>query len=284
MKPLKMSSTSFNGRGMSEDRFASSHTDIAGETCKQQTWFLKPRAMVDAPPIHDAGFGLTSTAKDMTRWLTFLLRMSNGIPDSRVSISSSTFNEIISPHSIPDWIFGLSVKTDLADFARPTYGLGNWQLRYQETPLHYHFGLLPGSSSFVGWLPEKRVGVVVLANKDSAAWAAVHLIGLRALDDLGGLKRQDWEARFVRVLASDEEAEKKASVAPVLDQPPLQLDSYLGRYESPFGDPLEVSLPSQLSNVSECDSVQHVWPGVPSAQLMIDLPVGCLCYSQTKLN
>ena len=95
---------------------------------------------------------ISSTARDMTSWLRFLLRQ--GVQDGKTLISSAALTTTWTPQ-IP-----------ISDASG--YGMGWFVNKWQGQRLIEHGGSITGYSAEVGLLPDSNIGFVVLTNTQSA--------------------------------------------------------------------------------------------------------------------
>ena len=245
LDPLELDSTSLYGRKQS----AVAYTKVNGINTEHQPFVQETG---DSRKVYwdAASGGLVSSAADMTRWLTFIIRMASNMKDpSGLEISQATFQPIITPHSLPTWILGLDVD-ELEHCSQPTYGLAQWQIRYQDTALQHHYGLRPGCTSSVIWMPEFRSGVIVLSNEDSLGEDLVNTMGMRAVEDLAGLKRLDWEKKLKlpgRLPYQDDTGKPLLPSFHPNEKRSLPLSAYLGTYNCPLGGRLDITIPDIAS-------------------------------------
>ena len=123
---------------------------------------------------------ISSTARDMTSWLRFLLRQ--GVQDGKALISPAALTTTWTPQ-IP-----------IGD--TNGYGLGWFVRKWQGQRLIEHGGSITGYSAEVGLLPDSNIGFVVLTNTLSALPSIAtqlvpqHLLGELppAAGDVGDLK------------------------------------------------------------------------------------------------
>lgn len=117
-----------------------------------------------------------------------------------------------------------------------SYGLG-WTLRdYRGVKVVTHDGGLAGMLSRVIMVPEKRIGIVILTNGETAAYQA---LGWWMLDWTLGAPRTDWATIYAQVdeggQARDKAFEDSASTARHKEVgPSLPLAQYVGRYTDPW--------------------------------------------------
>lgn len=125
--------------------------------------------------------GLCSSIEDMTRWLR--VNMNQGVLDGKRIFPLVVMREAQAPQINLDRKFGR--------FQRYAYALGWYHADYEGDWMIHHFGSYPGSWAHVSWLPDRKIGVVVLANQYSPFADAVATL---AYDTLIG--RADAKQRF----------------------------------------------------------------------------------------
>ncbi|MCS6625503.1 serine hydrolase [Roseibacterium beibuensis] len=190
-----------------------------------------PLQKVDAT-MQSAG-GLVSTADDMARWLE--VQINDGVLDGRRVFPAGLVASTHRPLATNNATFG--------PYVRETYGLG-WQIgRYGDDVLIHHFGNFAGSRAHVSFMPERRIGVVVMVNEDAVAGELADLVANYVYDWHAG--RPDLEAAYDAALTAfvaerdagrDSIARQQADRATrpwMLSRP---LSAYAGTYVSPaFG-------------------------------------------------
>lgn len=125
--------------------------------------------------------GLCSTIADMTRWLR--VNMTDGVLDGARIFPRSVMREVHSPQISLDRKFGR--------LQRRAYGLGWYHADYQGDLVLHHFGSYPKAWAHVSWMPDRNIGVVVLANENTPLSDSVAML---AYDSLLG--RADAVTRF----------------------------------------------------------------------------------------
>lgn len=131
--------------------------------------------------------GLCSTIGDMTRWLR--VNMADGTLDGKRVFPLSVMREVHGAQISLDRKFGR-----LQRFA---YGLGWYLADYEGELVIHHFGSYPEAWAHVSWMPDRGIGVVVLANEMTPLPDSVAML---AYDTLLG--RDDAAARFDKEVAS----------------------------------------------------------------------------------
>jgi CubicO group peptidase (beta-lactamase class C family) len=125
--------------------------------------------------------GLCSTIGDMTRWLR--VNMTDGVLDGKRVIPLSAMRDVHASQITLDRKFGR--------LQRRAYGLGWYHADYQGDLVLHHFGSYPKAWAHVSWMPDRNIGVVVLANENTPLPDSVAML---AYDTLLG--RADAVSRF----------------------------------------------------------------------------------------
>jgi hypothetical protein len=176
----------------------------------------------------------------MAQWLRF--QLNDGVVGGKRLVSSAALRETHSPQILMSPGGGRGGAADSTPPATyfSAYGMG-WMIEdYRHALMWQHGGNTPGMTAAVGMLPEKRVGVVVLSNMQSAALP--QLLEQYIFDrELGAPVRDLSADAYARSLPqrrradSLERAQAGAHVANA--QPPLPLTAYAGSFvDSLYGE------------------------------------------------
>ena len=133
-RPLGMDSTHIGLTPDMRSRLAPPHNAL-----------LAPSSSLDAPTFAGAGAGLRSTANDMLKFLAANMGLTGTELQSALQLANTPQRQ-----------------SDGNDFI----GLG-WNLHESGYGIHWHPGKNPGYYCYLGWDPQRKVGVVVLANAES---------------------------------------------------------------------------------------------------------------------
>lgn len=151
---------------------------------------MAPSALQKTDATMQSAGGLVSTARDMARWLE--IQLNDGVVDGRRAFPSGL---VASTHRSL-----IAQQAKFGHYLRDGYGLG-WQTgRYGEAVLIHHFGNFAGSRTHVSLMPERGLGVAVMANEDALAGELVDLVANYAYDRFAG--RPDLEAYYDNELAA----------------------------------------------------------------------------------
>ena len=173
-----------------------------------------------------------SSAGDMALWSRFVLDSAR--VNGRRLVTAETYTELLSPQVIaPLDMYPTTTLTRPHFF---TYGLGWFLHDYSGEAVAMHTGSINGMSALIGLLPDREVGIYVLANLDHAELR--HALMYRFFDLSAGLPERDWSADLLalygdlreRSRAGRLEAEQRRAAD---TQPGLPLDRYAGTYVSP---------------------------------------------------
>jgi CubicO group peptidase (beta-lactamase class C family) len=128
--------------------------------------------------MHAAG-GIVASAEDLTKWLIF--NMNEGKLNGKQIMSSTSLEEVLSPQ--------INQSRSFYKFKRYAYGLG-WNLgTYGDEKLIHCFGEFAGYRPHVSFMPEHKIGIVVLTNESSESIFLPDLIAADIYDYLLSNKR-----------------------------------------------------------------------------------------------
>lgn len=176
-----------------------------------------------------AAGALHSTLADLTKWLS--VHVNEGKSGSTQFVSAANLKQMHLPHTI---IPGGGMKEALFGNAIFTYGLG-WMIEpYRGYTLIQHGGNVEGHSLMIGFVPQERIGVIVLCN--AAGTPVRDLLMYEALDRALGLPEQDWSARYHGIfdpIFAGQSASKQTTAAEKLEgaPPSRPLERFAGQYE-----------------------------------------------------
>lgn len=191
-------------------------------------------------PVAAAG-AVWSSVADMAKWMRFVL--DSGRVGGRRLVKDQSFVEWLSPQAVVP-------KSDFYPTTRLTrahqinYGLGWFLHDYAGEQVAMHTGSIDGMIAIIGLIPDRRVGVYVLANLDHAELR--HALMYRVFDMFSGRPPRDWSAEL-RTLYGDLEqrgvAARKAFEAARVQgtKPSLALDRYAGVYADSLNGTAQVT-------------------------------------------
>ncbi len=177
----------------------------------------------NAENIAPAG-SILSNVRDMSQWLRF--QMNDGVVNGNRLVSTAALRETHTPQMIIGGRGGGGGST--GTFA--TYGMGWFIGDYHHELMWDHGGNTPGMTAAMGMLPEKKIGVIVLANMDHTQLPGIvmHYVFDRHL----GLPEVEARAR------NPQQRPPADSNPPHVTLPlPLPMSAYVGTYtDSLYGD------------------------------------------------
>ncbi|RJF91865.1 serine hydrolase [Noviherbaspirillum saxi] len=180
-----------------------------------------------------AAGALYSTLTDMIKWLK--VHLGDGkFGDVRL-VSKANLKQMHMPQMmIPTNDMGYA----MSGLTMSAYGLG-WMIRpypYAAGTMISHDGTIEGHCAIVGFVPESKIGVIVLTN--AYAPQIPHILLREAMDRARGLPSQDWSARFHQTYAPIFAAAGKGNLVSIeasQGSTPMShpLEAYTGTYTSP---------------------------------------------------
>jgi CubicO group peptidase (beta-lactamase class C family) len=232
-KPLGMatSSTSVNDL-KSSDNVSTPHAKI------EEKVVAVPWRNVDN--IAPAG-SINSNVAEMASWVR--LQLAGGEFAGQRLLSSAAVKETQKSHTIipydPPW----SLLFPDAHFLN--YGLGWFLSDYRGRKIVEHGGNIDGMSALVAFIPEEKLGVVILTNLSGSELRTA--LKLRIFDAFLGGEARDWSAIHRKTIAAFEAqakaAEKKQNDERAKDtKPSLSLDKYAGTYQDEMYGDVKVEL------------------------------------------
>lgn len=186
--------------------------------------------------------GLNSSALELANWIT--LHLGKGEYKGKRIISEAGMTAIHTPHVVAHGMPGLGVTIQHDELSYVNYGLG-WLIQtFRGRNLIYHTGNSNGFSALVSFMPQEKLGMVVLCNQQLCDLPTV--ISLSLYERLLGIEQADWSSLIKQQIEQYmQEIETGQLTAPekIADAPmshPLQ--AYTGQYQNPGYGTLSVSV------------------------------------------
>ena len=189
-------------------------------------------------PVAPAG-SVWSSVNDMSRWMRFVL--DSGRVNGKRLIKEETFKQWLSPQNVAD-----PNTYPALTLAKPhffIYALGWFLQDYNGQAVAMHTGSIDGMSALIGLIPDKKLGVYVLANGDHVELR--HALMYEVFDRFGSAAatpERDWSAEllamFNKQTAQAREAQQQALARRVTGtKPSLPMAEYAGTYRNAtYGD------------------------------------------------
>ena len=230
LRPLGMSRSNTTVRGIeTTPNVASPHMEIEGAIRA-----VPYRNIDNAAP---AG-SINGSARDMAHWVRFQID-SGRIGNQRLLAANQLAETWRSVAVISDPYF----RRLFAPSAMVEYGLGWFNFLHRDQRVVLHGGNIDGMSGLISFIPEKRIGVVALANMNQSF---VHLGITRWIyDRLLGAPEQDWNTEVrasLRAMESGGGAERWKSERVQGTSPSLTLAKYAGRYADSLYGSIEIKV------------------------------------------
>lgn len=229
LKPLKMDRTNFSVLDMEKsDDYAHPYFE-KNDRLKKMT----PRDISLIGP----GGAMNSSVSEMNRWLQ--LQMGGGVFEDQVLISPVTLQEMHAPQVI---IPGAPESKESHLYA---YGIGWTALSYRGQYYLSHDGARDGYTSLVGFLPNQKIGIVILTNKNMTSLA--RYLSFEIIDRLLELPPIDWLGEGAEGIKKSREAFKTKKINEDHNRkkgtsPSHPLEEYAGEYEHPGYGKLEIQV------------------------------------------
>ena len=205
-----------------------SHPNLAfAHDYVHDTLRLIPRYATDN--IAPAG-AMYSSVSDMAIWMRFLLDSAR-LGGKRV-LSPRGYADLFAPHMLVD-------EQQFYPTARLThprfqgYGQGWFLEDYRGEFVAFHTGSIDGMTAIIGLIPERRLGVVMFANRDHAELR--HALMYTVFDRYIGASKHDWSAEMLTLYSALREegkiSDQRVDSARVMGtKPSLPLARYVGVY------------------------------------------------------
>jgi len=194
--------------------------EMAGETCMRSKFW---------PVSVTAAGGMSTSISSFVQWLRF--HLGKGEFEGERLLSPSLIRELQQPRA---HVGG----TEFDEYSDIHYGLGFRTHRYRGERVVWHGGGFTGTNTLLMMLPDRAIGVAVLANCGMTPNFAPHIFANYVFDRVCGMKPAPWLDRFRerrRNFLAQQDAERrarKASRRPAT-RPGRDLADYVGDYRHP---------------------------------------------------
>lgn len=170
---------------------------------------------------------VNSTIADMARYASMYVNGGKAADGTQL-LSTAVLDEMQLPQiSVP-------IRARFTEVGPTHYGLGLFVSSYRGHRHIYHTGAYEGFTASLSWLPDAKVGVVILANHNLLL-NFMQVITNRAFDAELGVEPIDWRARFgpTEPGARSPPAKEAAAKTATKIKPARPLTEYTGRFEHP---------------------------------------------------
>lgn len=223
---------------------ATPHTNLDGGLVPAELRVLDP-----VQPIPWTDFGensagsILSNLEDMICWLQLLLN--EGSYNGEQILSRETVAEMLGPQIIikpteseMDPLFAVGIQTNLL-----AYGLGWYINDYRGYKMVFHPGQLHGFVAAVAFLPQLKIGGVIMMNTYQTMLHA--MLGYYLFDVLLG-EEKDYSGDMIKLIhqwrtGAEIGVQQMLANRPVEDHKPLNLEQFTGTYSSPMFGEISIS-------------------------------------------
>lgn len=217
---------------------AMNNTNFSVETSQKSSDFALPYEKTDKNevklipfrPIDQIGpaGSINSSVVDMIHYVE--MHLAGGKFGGKQVIAERDVNEMRTPQMVIPGVLRY------AELGHQQYGMGFFITSYRGHKLVHHGGNIDGFSALVTFMPQDKIGMVILTNLNGTPFPA--MLSYNVYDRLLGLSQVGWSARL-----KDDEAKSKASAEEAKKQgltprkpgtrPGHDLKEYAGEYENP---------------------------------------------------
>jgi CubicO group peptidase (beta-lactamase class C family) len=197
----------------------------------------------DTEGVAPAG-AIISNIDELSHWLIAL--MNDGKYNGKQVLPANVLKATLQPAiGLPNT---LGEALGFWELLNPAYGMGRQTAAYRGHLLTYHGGDLPGFHSQVSFMPNDKIGVIVLVISDHSA-PLYNIVSYNVYERLLGLDQTPWSQRQLQQRLAGKkagtEARAKAGGERVPNTKPSHaLSDYAGDYENPAYGILKIGLKS----------------------------------------
>ena len=195
----------------------------------------------DTEGVAPAG-AVISNIDELSHWLIAL--MNDGKYSGKQVLPSSVLKATLQPAiALPN---AGGEALGYWELINSAYGMGRWTASYRGKLLTYHGGDLPGFHSQVSFMPNDKIGVIVLVISDHSA-PLYNIISYNVYERLLGMDQTPWSQRQLQQRLANKKAATESRTKAGADRvpntkPSHALGDYVGEYESPSYGILKIGL------------------------------------------
>ena len=235
--PLDMSSTSYSISNMNQ------HPDHGVPFRERRDSFelYKIPYYEDTEGVAPAG-AIISNTDELSHWLIAL--MNDGKYNGKQVLPAKVLKETLQPAiGLPNT---LGEALGFWELLNPAYGMGRQTVSYRGHLLTFHGGDLPGFHSQVSFMPNDKIGVIVLVISDHSA-PLYNIVSYNVYERLLGMDQTPWSQRRLQQRLANKKASTEARAKAGADRvpntkPSHPLASYVAEYENPAYGILKIGL------------------------------------------
>ena len=195
----------------------------------------------DTEGVAPAG-AIISNIDELSHWLIAL--MNEGKYDGKQVLPAGALKATLQPAiALPN---AGGEALGFWELINSAYGMGRWTASYRGKLLTYHGGDLPGFHSQISFMPNDKIGVIVLVISDHSA-PLYNIVSYNVYERLLGMDQTPWSQRQLQQRLANKkagtEARAKAGGDRVLNTKPSHaLADYAGEYENAAYGILKIGL------------------------------------------
>jgi CubicO group peptidase (beta-lactamase class C family) len=195
----------------------------------------------DTEGVAPAG-AVISNIDELSHWLIAL--MNDGKYNGKQVLPAKVLKETLQPAiGLPNT---LGEALGYWELLNPAYGMGRQTVSYRGHLLTYHGGDLPGFHSQVSFMPNDKIGVIVLVISDHSA-PLYNIVSYNVYERLLGMDQTPWSQRRLQQRLAGKKAATEARTKAGADRvpntkPSHALASYVAEYENPAYGILKIGL------------------------------------------
>ena len=186
----------------------------------------------DTEGVAPAG-AIISNIDELSHWLVAL--MNDGKYNGKQVLPSKVLKDTLQPAiGLPNT---LGEALGFWELLNPAYGMGRQTVSYRGHLLTYHGGDLPGFHSQVSFMPNDKIGVIVLVISDHSA-PLYNIVSYNVYERLLGMDQTPWSERQLKMRLANKKAGTEARAKAGADRvpntkPSHALADYAAEYENP---------------------------------------------------
>lgn len=186
----------------------------------------------DTEGVAPAG-AIISNIDELSHWLIAL--MNDGKYNGKQVLPAKVLKDTLQPAiGLPN---SLGEALGFWELLNPAYGMGRQTVSYRGHLLTFHGGDLPGFHSQVSFMPNDKIGVIVLVISDHSA-PLYNIVGYNIYERLLGMDQTPWSERQLKMRLANKKAGTEARAKAGGDRvpntkPSHALADYAAEYESP---------------------------------------------------
>jgi hypothetical protein len=186
----------------------------------------------DTEGVAPAG-AVISNIDELSHWLIAL--MNNGKYNGKQALPANVLKATLQPAiALPN---AAGEALGYWELLNSAYGMGRWTASYRGKLLTYHGGDLPGFHSQISFLPNDKIGVIVLVISDHSA-PLYNIISYNVYERLLGMEQTPWSQRQLQQRLANKKAATESRTKAGADRvantkPSHPLSDYVAEYENP---------------------------------------------------